>query len=42
MKDLEKFFRQIAKNNNKTVENVKKEIYLTIEEAMKNNSPENI
>ncbi|MDE6501942.1 MAG: sporulation initiation factor Spo0A C-terminal domain-containing protein [Ruminococcus sp.] len=42
MKDLEKIFRQVAKNNNTTVKNVKKEITLMIEEAMKNNSPENI
>ncbi|MDE6035456.1 MAG: sporulation initiation factor Spo0A C-terminal domain-containing protein [Ruminococcus sp.] len=42
MKDIEKIFRQVAKNNNTTVKNVKKEITLTIEEAMKNSSPENI
>ena len=42
MKDMEKIFRQIAKNHNTTVEDVKKEINLSIDTAMKNNSPDNI
>ena len=42
MKDIEKIFRQVAKNNNMTVKNLKKEIVLTIEATMENNSPENI
>lgn len=42
MKDIEKIFRQVAKNNNMTVKNLKKEIILTIEATMESNSPENI
>lgn len=42
MKKIDKAFREIAKKNNTTVKNVKKEIMLSIETAMENNSPENI